>query len=243
MEAAALRAEQMVREGAGMLDVGGESTRPGATPVSEDEELRRVVPVIESIAARMAVPISVDTRKARVAEAALAAGARVVNDVSALSFDRGLADVVARAGAGVVLMHMRGTPESMRDRTDYADLPTDVTRELRLAVERAQARGIAPESIVLDPGIGFAKDAKQSLAMLGHIPKLAEMGFPVLVGPSRKSFLGAVLNVPPKERVVGTAAACVVAYQGGARLFRVHDVAPTVQALAVAHAVAKELVS
>ena len=236
------RADQMVREGAGILDVGGESTRPGASAVEVGEELRRVLPVVEVLVERCGVPISVDTRKAQVAEAALAAGAAVVNDVSALVFDTGMVDVVAKAGAGVVLMHMRGTPETMGHRANYDNLPADVSYELGLAVDYAEKGGIEPEAIVLDPGIGFAKTSRQSLALLGEIPRLRKLGFPVLVGPSRKSFLGDLLEVPLQERAVGTAAACLIAYQGGARLFRVHDVAPTVQALAVAHAVDEQRV-
>jgi dihydropteroate synthase len=234
--AAVQRGVQLVREGAGMLDVGGESTRPGADTVEVDEEIDRIVPVLRALAGQVPVPLSIDTRKAPVAEAALAAGAKVVNDVSGLSFDPDIADVVARHRAGVVLMHMRGTPKDMRDRTEYHDLVADVVAELGLAVDRAQRTGIAPESIALDPGIGFAKTSAQSLELLGQISAIRALGFPVLIGPSRKSFLGDLLNVPPKDRAVGTAAACVVGYQGGARLFRVHDVAATVQALAVAHA-------
>ncbi len=243
VEAVLRRAEQMVRDGAGVLDVGGESTRPGAPLIDAAEELHRVLPAIEVLSERIGVPISIDTRKARVAEAALAAGAQVVNDVSALSFEPDLADVVARSGAGIVLMHMRGTPQDMKERVHYDDLIEDVASELELAVERALERGIAREQIVIDPGIGFAKTWRQSLALIAKLPRLVRLGFPVLVGPSRKSFLGEVLGVPPKERVVGTATACVLAYQAGARLFRVHDVAPVAQALAVAHAVATESTS
>ena len=241
LDAALRRAEQMVREGARILDVGGESTRPGAAAVELGEELERVMPVIEALIARFQVPVSVDTRKARVAEAALAAGAAVVNDVSALGYDPDLARVAKEAHAGVVLMHMRGTPEDMRERTDYDDVASEVADELELAIAHAQENAIKPEAIVLDPGIGFAKTSRQSLTLLGEIPRLKRLGFPVMVGPSRKSFLGDLLGVPPKDRVVGTAAACVIAYQGGARLFRVHDVAPTVHALRVARAVEAEI--
>lgn len=236
VEAAVQRGVQLVQEGAGMLDVGGESTRPGAETVEVGEEIDRILPVIRELAVRVPVPISVDTRKAAVAEAALAAGAKVVNDVSGLSFDPVLADVVARHRAGVVLMHMRGTPKDMKGHTEYQDLVVDVVAELGVAVDRAEQSGISPESIVLDPGIGFAKTSVQNLELLGRVSAIRALGFPVLIGPSRKSFLGDLLNVPPKDRAVGTAAACVVGYQGGARLFRVHDVATTVQALAVAHA-------
>lgn len=238
IEAALRRSDEMVGEGAAIVDVGGESTRPGAAPVPAVEEIRRVVPVVGALARRLPVPVSVDTRKAAVARAALGAGAAIVNDVSGLAFDPGLGPVVAAAGAGLVLMHMRGTPADMQRRARYADLAGEVRSELEVAVARARAAGVPAGSIVLDPGLGFAKTAAQSVALLGALPRLRACGFPLMVGPSRKSFLGELLGVAPKERAVGTAAACVVAYQGGARLFRVHDVRPVVEALAVAHAVA-----
>ncbi len=238
VEAAIRRATELVREGAALLDVGGESTRPGARSVPVEEELRRVIPIVEALARRLPVPVSVDTRKSAVARAALGAGASIVNDVSGLAFDPALAPVVAGSGAGIILMHMRGTPEDMRSRALYSDLAGEVRVELEGAVARARDAGIRPASIVLDPGLGFAKSAAQSVALLGALPRLLEAGFPVMVGPSRKSFLGELLGVPPKERAVGTAAACVIAYQGGARLFRVHDVRPSVEALTIAHAVA-----
>jgi dihydropteroate synthase len=234
------RAERMIDEGAELLDVGGESTRPGATEVGAREEIERVVPAVEVLSREFDVPISVDTRKAEVAKAALAVGASVVNDVSALAFDPRMAGVVAESGAGVVLMHMRGTPADMRERAVYSDVTAEVRAELAEAVDRARAAGIRPEAIALDPGFGFAKDATQSLRLLGELKTIATLGFPMLVGPSRKSFLGEVLALPPKERAVGTAAACVLAYLGGARIFRVHDVAPVVQALAVAAALHAE---
>ena len=238
VEAALRRSDEMVREGAAVVDVGGESTRPGAVPVPEAEEIRRVVPVVAALARRLPVPVSVDTRKAAVARAALGAGAAIVNDVSGLAFDPALGPVVAAVGAGIILMHMRGTPPDMQRRTRYADLPGEVLSELEAAVARARGAGIPAGSIVLDPGLGFAKTAAQSVALLGALPRLRAAGFPLMVGPSRKSFLGELLGVAPKERAVGTAAACVIAYRGGARLFRVHDVRPVVEALTVAHAVA-----
>jgi dihydropteroate synthase len=235
------RAERMIGEGAAILDVGGESTRPGAPEVDESEELRRVVPVVEALARRFDVPLSVDTRKAVVAREGLAAGASIVNDVSGMAFDAGMPRVVADAGAGIVLMHMRGTPSDMRDRAHYDDVVGEVGEELGDAVRRAMDAGVPGDAIVLDPGIGFAKTARQSLRVIGEIARIVALGFPVLVGPSRKSFLGEAVGLPPEERAVGTAVACVLAYQGGARLFRVHDVAPTVQALAVAKAVDAEI--
>ncbi|TVR51520.1 MAG: dihydropteroate synthase [Gemmatimonadales bacterium] len=237
VEEALRRAEGMVRAGASLLDVGGESTRPGARAVPVAEEIRRVVPVVEALVRRFPTPVSVDTRKAPVARAALAAGASVVNDVSGLAFDPGLAEVVAEAGAGLVLMHMRGTPEDMGARTEYKDVGGEVTAELLGAVARARKGGVADVAMVLDPGIGFAKTAAQSLELLGDLSHLRGTGFPILVGPSRKSFLGEVLGVGPRDRVMGSAVACALAFLQGARIFRVHDVGPTLQALAVVTAV------
>jgi dihydropteroate synthase len=238
VEEALRRAEEMVGAGAALLDVGGESTRPGAGTVPVTEEIRRVVPVVEALVRRFSTPISVDTRKAPVARAALDAGASVVNDVSGLTFDPGLAEVVAEAGAGLVLMHMRGTPKDMGTRTEYEDVGAEVTAELLEAVGRARDGGVAEAAMVLDPGIGFAKTARQSLELLGDLSHLRGTGFPILVGPSRKSFLGEVLGgVPPQGRVTGSAVACALAFLEGARIFRVHDVGPAMQALAVVRAV------
>lgn len=238
---AVARGRAMVAAGAALLDVGGESTRPGAPLVPPAEEIRRVVPVIEALVRELPVPVSVDTRKAAVARAALAAGAAVVNDVSGLIHDAALGAVVAEAEAGLVLMHMRGEPADMMEHARYGDVVGEVRVELGAAVARARAAGVADAAIVVDPGLGFAKTAEHNLTLL-H--RLAELGlpYPVLVGPSRKSFLGRILDVPPAERAVGTAAACVAAYLGGACLFRVHDVAPVVQALRVAEAIALEAV-
>lgn len=232
--AAALdRAREMVEAGAGILDVGGESTRPGAQPVPLDEELGRVIPVLEILDRELGVPLSVDTRKAEVARRALEVGAAVVNDVSGLGHDPAMASTVARKGAGVVLMHMRGEPRDMTERASYGDVAVEVARELVERVGVAREAGISDDAIVLDPGIGFAKTADQSLTLLRELERIVALGFPVLVGPSRKSFLGAVLGVPPTERVVGSAVACAYALERGARVFRVHDVVETVQALTV----------
>ena len=237
-ERALAHAEAMVEDGAGLIDVGGESTRPGAHPVPADEELRRILPFLERAAGRLDVPLSVDTRKAEVARAALAAGARVVNDVSGLAHDPEMAATVAAAGAGVVLMHTRGTPTDMAERAHYGNVGAEVAEELGAAVARARAAGIPDGAVVVDPGIGFAKSAEHSIALLGDLGPIRALGFPVLVGPSRKSFLGTLLDAPPEERLPGTLAACVVAYLEGARIFRVHDVRPVRRALIVAEAIA-----
>lgn len=233
---AADAAYAMVDAGAALVDVGGESTRPGADAVSAEGELARILPFLERVGGCLGVPLSVDTRKAAVARVALEAGASVINDVSALAFDPELAGVVADSGAGVVLMHMRGDPSDMAGRARYAHVGREVAAELRGAVERARRGGVADGAVVVDPGIGFAKDARHSLALLSDLEELRALGFPIMVGPSRKSFLGSVVGVPAAERLPGTLAACVAAYFQGARVFRVHDVGPVVQALAVAEA-------
>ncbi|HYG69167.1 MAG TPA: dihydropteroate synthase [Anaeromyxobacteraceae bacterium] len=236
-DAAVAHALRLADEGADLVDLGGESARPGSPPVSVEEELRRVVPVVERLRARgFGLPISVDTTKAAVARAALAAGADLVNDVTGLA-DPDLAAVVAEAGAPVVLMHMRGTPADMQSRAVYGDVVADVARELEAAVARAVAAGVAPERIVLDPGVGFAKTAEHSLAVLARLPELRVRGLPLLVGPSRKSFIGAVTGAPVAERLPGTLAAVTAAVLAGAEFVRVHDVAPARQAALVAAAV------
>jgi dihydropteroate synthase len=237
MEAALRRGEAMVEAGAGLLDVGGESTRPGASPVSVDEEARRVVPVIRALARRLPVPLSVDTRNAEVARRALDAGAAIVNDVSGFRHDPRMAGVAARRRAGVVLMHMRGTPTDMGERTGYHDLLGEVSAELLESVALARVAGVPPGAVVLDPGIGFAKTPEQSFRLVRELDRLTELGYPLMVGASRKSFLGALLGVPPTERVVAGAVVAVLAAQRGARLIRTHDVAETVQALRAAMAV------
>ncbi|HEU0078930.1 MAG TPA: dihydropteroate synthase [Longimicrobiaceae bacterium] len=236
-ERALARAEQMVAEGADLLDLGGESTRPGAAPVSPRDEAARILPTLRLLRSRLAVPLSVDTRRAEVARAALAEGAEIVNDVSALA-DPAMGGVVAEAEAGVVLMHMRGTPETMQRDPRYADVAGEVADELAAALERARAAGIADARVVLDPGIGFAKTAEHNLELIARLGELARLGRPLLLGPSRKSFLGKILGgVPAEERDAGTAAACVVGLLHGARIFRVHDVRIVRQALDVAEAV------
>ncbi len=236
-EEALRRAREMVAAGADLVDVGGESTRPGADPVTVKEEIARVTPVLRLLSAELEVPLSIDTRRAEVAEAALQCGALIVNDVSALD-DARMAGVVAAAGAGLVLMHMRGTPATMQQLARYEDVTGEVVAELRPRLQRALDAGVEPEAIVVDPGIGFAKNAEQNLRLLAELPRLAALGRPVLLGVSRKAFLGALLGgLPPTERGVATAAACVAGLLAGARIFRVHDVLPVRQALTVAEAI------
>lgn len=240
-EAALAQADILVSEGAAILDLGGESTRPGSEPVPEAEELARVLPVVEALTRRHpGVPISVDTVKAAVAHAALDAGAAIVNDVSAFRLDPAMAGVVAATGAGAILMHSRGTVSTMArlDHAEYApDVVTGVREELAVALERALVAGIGADRIVLDPGFGFAKTAEQNLALLDGLEALRPLGRALLVGPSRKRFLGSVTGREVPDRDVATAAACVLAWERGARLFRVHQVGVTRDALAVALAV------
>jgi dihydropteroate synthase len=233
VRSAVAQGRRFVAEGAHLLDVGGESTRPGSQPVDADEELRRVIPVIVGLAAAVDVPISIDTSKAVVAEAALQAGASLVNDVWGLRLDRRLAGVAAQAGAPVILMHNR----SQRDHvtidpalggryvgTQYGDLIEDIRAELGISLALARQAGIPDEHIVLDPGIGFGKTVAQNLELLDRLAELRDLGFPLLVGPSRKSFIGYTLDLSPEQRVEGTAAAVAIAIARGADIVRVHDV-------------------
>ncbi|HET7023725.1 MAG TPA: dihydropteroate synthase [Gemmatimonadales bacterium] len=238
VDGAVAHAERLLAGGATMLDVGGESTRPGATPVSADAERQRVILVIEALVTRFpGIPISIDTVKAPVAAAALGAGAWVVNDVSALRLDPAMGPVVAAAGAGVVLMHSRGTFTELAslDHVEYrGGVAAGVVGELGLAVERATAAGIAAERIVVDPGFGFGKTGPQNLELLDGLAALAVLGRPVLVGPSRKRFLGHATGRDVADRDRATAAACLLAWERGARLFRVHDPAAVRDALELA---------
>lgn len=235
--AAVARALALAGEGADLIDVGGESTRPGAAPVPAEEEIRRVVPVVERlVAGGLAVPISVDTVKPEVARAALRAGASLVNDIQGLSDPR-LAAVVAEAGVPVVLMHMRGTPADMVEKARYRDVAAEVRDELGEALRRAAAAGIPPERTILDPGIGFAKTAAQSLEVLARLSEIRGLGRPILVGPSRKSFIGAATGAAVEDRLPGTLAAVAAAVLAGAEFVRVHDVAAARQAALVAAAI------
>ena len=227
---------RLAAEGADVIDVGGESTRPGAPEVPVEEELRRVLPILERLArAGFPVPISIDTSRASVARAALDTGAAMVNDVRGLA-DPELAAVVAGAGVPVVLMHMRGTPRDMRERAVYGDVVAEVRTELGEAMARAIRAGVREDRIVLDPGIGFAKTAEQSVTVLARLSELAGLGRPILVGPSRKSFIGAITGAPAEERLAGTLAAVTAAVLGGATFLRVHDVGAARQAARVATA-------
>jgi dihydropteroate synthase len=235
-EAAADQAERLLAEGADLVDVGGESTRPGAGPVPPEEERRRVVPVIERLRARgVAAPISVDTRRAQVARAALEAGADLVNDVSALG-DPAMGAVVAAAGVPVVLMHMRGTPADMAERASYGDVVAEVRHELAAALARAEALGIPRDRTILDPGLGFAKTPGQTVRLLARVGELRDLRRPLLVGPSRKRFIGHLTGAEVGDRLPGTLAAVTACVLAGVELVRVHDVAAARQAALVAAA-------
>lgn len=238
-EAAVARAAAMLDEGAHVIDIGGESTRPGSEPVAPDEELRRIIPAIRDIlAARPNTPISVDTYHAATAEAALEAGARIVNDVTALRGDERMAKLVAEAGCPVVLMHMLGEPKTMQRDPRYGDVVREVRDFLAGRAEHAVGAGVDPGNIVLDPGIGFGKTLEHNLALLDRLDAVVELEFPVLVGASRKGFLGKLTGAETaSERVAATVATTVLAYERGASLFRVHDVRDNADALAVADAV------
>jgi len=236
VERAIPHAEKLKADGCQLIDVGGESTRPGAAPVAVAEERERVVPVVEQLVRRGLGPVSVDTRKSEVVAACVAAGAAVVNDVSAGAFDAELMPVAARAGVGVILMHMRGTPATMDGLAMYRHVAAEVAGELRLAAERAEAAGVGREGIVLDPGFGFAKTPEQNFRLLDELAAVVRLGYPVAVGPSRKRFLGQASGRPVDDRDRATAVACALAWERGARLFRVHDVALAREALMVASA-------
>ncbi|WP_241004335.1 dihydropteroate synthase [Conexibacter sp. SYSU D00693] len=227
---------ELARQGAAILDVGGESTRPGALPVPADEELRRTVPVVGALA-RSGATVSIDTSKLEVAEAALAAGATYVNDVTAFRAAPEMAGLVADRGATCCLMHMRGEPRTMQDAPRYDDVVSDVKAFLEQRIEFAVTEGVREDRIHLDPGIGFGKGLAHNLELLRRLDELTTLGFPLLIGTSRKSFIGRLTGATdPHDRVPGTLATCVMALERGATLFRVHDVREAVQALAVAAA-------
>jgi dihydropteroate synthase len=227
----------MAQEGAEVIDVGGESTRPGAPDVPLEEELRRVLPVIRRLRDAVRVPLSIDTSKAEVAHQAIEAGACLVNDVTALRGDAQMAAVVARSRAAVILMHMRGTPCTMQQRPRYHDVAREVEAFLTDAAERARGAGIERSRILVDPGLGFGKTVDHNLALLKGLPRLVSLGFPVVVGPSRKSFIGKTLGAEVGERLAGTLACVAYAQRGGAQVVRVHDVRPTVQLLRMLDAI------
>ena len=223
-EKAVARARAMADEGADLVDIGGESSRPGAQPVTLEEELGRVIPIVTRLAGQVSIPISVDTTKAEVARRCLDLGAAIINDTSALSHDVRMAEIVAQSGAGLILMHMQGVPATMQEKPFYTHVVEEVYEFLRRSIETAVAAGIHPERIAVDPGIGFGKRVEDNLMLLAKLASFDRLGHPIVVGPSRKAFLGSLLNRPVGEREWGTAAAIACAVMNGAHVVRVHAV-------------------
>jgi dihydropteroate synthase len=234
--AAVAHAHEMIAQGAAIIDVGGESTRPGAEPVDEGDELKRVLPVLEALEPSDAL-VSIDTRKPAVAERALGAGAAIINDTSGEASVRAMDQLAAESGAGIIVMHSRGTPASMRSMTDYGDVIADVRAFLAGRAAELEGAGVRRESICLDPGLGFAKTAQQSLGLLRRLDELVVLGYPVVAGTSRKSFIGAALDLAEEERLEGSIATVVWAVDRGAQIVRVHDVEPIVRAVRMTEAI------
>ncbi len=248
VERAVALAEAQVAAGAHLLDVGGESTRPGSEPIPLEEELRRTIPVVRALAGRVSVPISIDTYKAEVARQAIAAGATILNDVWGLRMDPDLAGVAAEAGVAVVLMHNRSRPKDAVQEAhlggryvgvEYGDLMEDIARELGESIELALRAGVREDRLIVDPGIGFGKTVEQNLELVDRLSEIASLGRPILVGPSRKSFVGYTLNLPPDQRTEGTAAAVTLCIDRGADIVRVHDVAQMARVARIADAVVR----
>jgi dihydropteroate synthase len=239
-DAAVAHGVALAGEGADILDVGAESTRPGASPISEQEEIDRLMPVVAALARRVGVPLSVDTTKARVAELAIEAGASIINDVSALRFDAGMAPVIARSRAAVVLMHMQGTPQTMQVAPQYGDVVGEIKEFFRERMEAAGRAGIPESRIILDPGVGFGKLLVHNLEILAHVSSFAMLNRPLLLGLSRKGFIGQIIDRPAAEREWGTAAAVALAVDRGAQIVRVHDVAMMADVVKVAWAMGRQ---
>ncbi|HEX6385900.1 MAG TPA: dihydropteroate synthase [Anaerolineae bacterium] len=249
VEAAIAQARRFLADGADILDIGGESTRPGSTPVSAEEEMARVVPVIKAVRQAVELPISVDTYRANVAEAALAAGADWINDIWGLRMDPEMAGLVARAGCPVVIMHNRSKPKNVDQEerlgghyvgVQYDDLIADVRRELQASIDLALAAGIRPSQIIVDPGIGFGKTISQNLRLIDELDKFKSMGYPILLGTSRKSFIGHTLDLPPDERMEGTAATVALGIDRGADVVRVHNVKAIVRVARMVDAIVRK---
>jgi len=233
-------AHEMVAAGADIIDIGGESTRPGAEPVPVDEELRRIIPILECLSVELPVPLSVDTYKASVARKALEAGASMVNDISGLRFSPDLAKVVADTGAALVIMHIKGTPRNMQQNPEYADVVGEVADFLKKSIEMAEKAGVNREKIIIDPGIGFGKNLAHNLQLLNRLDELKGLGRPIMLGTSRKKFIGTVLDIPiPEQRLNGTAATVALGIARGAAIVRVHDVAQMVQVARMTDAMVK----
>jgi dihydropteroate synthase len=234
VDSAIEQGKRLIAEGADILDIGGESTRPGAEAVSLEEELRRTTPVIGKLA-HLGIPISIDTYKSEVAETAVKAGASIINDISGLRFDNKMAEIAAKYQTGLILMHIKGTPRDMQVNPVYEDLMNEISQYLLGSAEIALKSGVAKDKIMLDPGIGFGKTLKHNLEILNRLPELKRLGYPLVIGVSRKSFIGKLLDLPVEERLYGTIGACVTAVLKGADILRVHDVKPVKEAVAIAN--------
>lgn len=231
------RAFEIEKEGADIIDIGGESTRPGALPISVDEELSRVIPVIEKIQNRLKIPISIDTYKAKVAREAIEAGASIINDISGLRFDPEMARVAAEYNVPVVIMHIKGTPRDMQINPVYQDLIGEISDFLKEGISIALGAGVDEKKIIIDPGIGFGKTFEHNLEIINRLYEFRSLGMPILFGPSRKSFIGKILDLPPGDRLEGTASAVAIGIMNGANVVRVHDVLPMVRVARVADAI------
>ena len=228
---------RMVEEGADIIDIGGESTRPGSKPLELDEELRRVIPVIESLSKKVGVPISIDTYKSAVAQRAIEAGAEIINDISALNFDQSLAQVAAKENTPLVLMHIRGTPETMQKNVYYESLLSEILHSLKDSIRMAESAGVDPRQIIVDPGIGFGKTVEDNLFIIKNLYEFRILGKPILLGTSRKSFIGKILNAEAGDRLEGTLSSIAIGVLNGAHVIRSHDVLQTRKAIAVADAI------
>ena len=226
-EKAVRRVLEIVEEGADIIDIGGESSRPGSEPISEEEELRRILPVLTEVREKIDIPISIDTYRGVVAEEALVNGAEIVNDISGLCFDKRMIDVILKRKAGVVVMHMQGSPKNMQDNPHYNDVIQEIFDFLKERTDLAIKEGIETEKIIVDPGIGFGKRVEDNLDILDRIQEFKSLGFPLLIGASRKSFIGCTLDLDVGERLEGSLASCAVALEGGVDILRVHDVSAT----------------
>ncbi len=237
-EKAVYRALEMQEEGADIIDIGGQSTRPGSLPISTDEELKRVVPVLKKLVGKINVPISIDTYSSRVAYQCLLLGANIINDISGLRFSHDMADVIAKFNACVVIMHIKGTPKDMQNNPEYEDLFVEIIGYLKNQIEVAEKAGIS--QIIIDPGIGFGKRLEHNLQIIANLDKFKVLGKPILIGTSRKSFIGTILDLPPKERLEGTIASICVSILKGANIVRVHDVLSVKRAVSIVDAIIRE---
>ena len=216
-------AERLAGEGADIIDIGGESTRPGSEPVSIEEEIRRVIPVIKELAKKINIPISIDTKKSEVAERAMDNGALIINDITGLTSDA-MVEISVKYNAKVILMHMKGTPLTMQHNPFYSDVINEIKENLSCMIKNSEAKGVRPENIIIDPGIGFGKTPENNLEIINNLSSFKELGHTILIGPSRKSFIGNILGVGTEERIFGTAASIAIAIKNGANIIRVHDV-------------------